>query len=177
MELTTCARPYARAAFEYARQASALNDWARMLSLCASVSQDGKVQQMLNNPGLSGAQQAKVFLSLCDGELDSHAENFVRTLSDNRRLSLLADIELLFAQLKAEEEKTQEVDVTSAFPLTEAQQSSLAEKMKARLGCSVRLNTQVDSDLIGGVIVKAGDLVIDGSLRARLTKLADTMMS
>ena len=177
MELTTCARPYAKAAFEYARQVSALSEWAQMLSLCASVSQDAKVLQVLNNPGLSGAQQAELFLSLCEGQLDSHVENFIRTLSDNRRLSLLAEIEWLFAELKAEEEKAQDIDITSAFPLTDAQQNQLAEKMRARLGCSVRLNTQVDSNLIGGVIVKAGDLVIDGSLRARLTKLADTMMS
>ncbi len=177
MELTTCARPYAKAAFEYARQASVLNEWAQMLSLCAGVSRDDKVQQMLGNPGMSGAQQADVFLSLCEGELDSHGMNFIRTLSEHRRLSLLSEIELLFVQLKAEEEKAQDVDVVSAFPLTETQQNQLAEKMKARLGCSVRLNTEVDSDLIGGVIVKAGDLVIDGSLRARLAKLADTMMS
>ncbi|OED46602.1 F0F1 ATP synthase subunit delta [Endozoicomonas sp. (ex Bugula neritina AB1)] len=177
MELTTCARPYAKAAFEYARQASALNEWAQMLSLCVSVSQDEKVKQMLSNPGLSGVQQADIFLDLCQGELNSHGENFIRTLSENRRLSLLSEIELLFVQLKAEEEKAQDVDVTSAFPLTKIQQNKLAEKMKARLGCSVRLNTEVDSRLIGGVIVKAGDLVIDGSLRARLTKLADTMMS
>lgn len=177
MELTTCARPYAKAAFEYARKVSALNEWAQMLSLCAAVSRHDKVQQMLNNPGLSGAQQADIFLSLCQGGLDRHGENFIQTLSDNRRLSLLPDIERLFVQLKAEEERAKDVDVTSAFPLTEAQQIRLAEKMKTRLGCSVRLNTKVDSDLLGGVIVKAGDLVIDGSLRARLTKLADTMMS
>ena len=177
MELTTCARPYAKAAFEYARKVSALNEWEQMLSLCASISRTNKVKQMLANPGLSGAQQAEIFLGLCDGQLDSYVENFIRTLSDNKRLVLLSEIELLFAKLKAEEERTQEVEVTSAYPLSDAQQIKLAQKMKARLGCSVRLNTEVDSDLIGGVIVKAGDLVIDGSLKARLNKLADTMMS
>ena len=177
MELTTCARPYAKAAFEYACKASALSEWAQMLLLCSSVTQTDKVQEMLANPGLSGAQQADLFLGLCEGPLDRHVENFIRVLSDNRRITLLPEIERLFVKLKAEEERVQEVEVTSAFPLSDEQQGKLAEKMKARLGCSVRLNTGVDSDLIGGVIVKAGDLVIDGSLKARLTKLADTMMS
>ncbi len=177
MELTTCARPYARAAFEHARQAGQLSEWARMLLLCANVARQDSVDLLLNKPSLTGEQQADAFLAICEGSLSSEVENFIRVLSENRRIPLLPEIHTLFEQLKAEEERSLDVSVTSAFPLTEDQLSALAKKVENRLGRSVKLNTQIDKDLIGGVIIKAGDLVIDGSLRARLTKLADAMIS
>ena len=177
MELTTCARPYARAAFKHAKQTGLLSEWAKMLSLCANVACHDSVAQLLNNPALTGKQQSAAFLALCEGALSKEAENFIRVLSENKRIDLLPEIKTLFEQLKAEEERSQEVSVTSAFPLTKDQLDKLAIKIEARLGRSVRLNPQVDRDLIGGVIIKAGDLVIDGSLRARLTKLADAMIS
>ncbi|WP_257282974.1 F0F1 ATP synthase subunit delta [Endozoicomonas sp. SESOKO1] len=177
MELTTCARPYAKAAFEYARDASRLSEWSDMLSLCASVTAYRKVVEMLGNPQLSGAQQAETIIGLCQGELDKPFENYLRVLSEHRRLQLLPEIAALYARLRAEEERSQQVLVTSAYPLSQEQQDKLAEKMAARLGRSVQLVTEIDSSILGGVIVKAGDLVIDGSLRARLGKLADAMIS
>lgn len=177
MELTTCARPYARAAFEHARQAGQLPEWADMLALCARVTCQGNVQRLLNRPSLTCEQQADAFLSLCQGHLSRELENFIRILSENRRIPLLPQIEALFGQLKAEEERSQDVSITSAFPLTEAQLTVLENKVETRLGRRVKLNTRIDSDLIGGVIIKVGDLVIDGSLRARLAKLADAIIS
>ena len=177
MELTTCARPYARAAFEHARQAGQLSEWSQMLSLCAAVASDDNVVRLLNNPSLTGKKQAEAFLALCEGSLSKDVENFIHVLSDNKRLELLPAIDILFDELKAEEERSQDVSVTSAFPLSSEQEAALAKKIEARLGRSVTLNTQIDKSLIGGVIVRAGDLVIDGSLRARLTKLADAMIS
>ncbi|WP_419534118.1 F0F1 ATP synthase subunit delta [Endozoicomonas sp.] len=177
MELTTCARPYAKAAFEYARDASRLSEWSDMLTLCASVTAYQKVVEMLGNPQLSGAQQAETIIGLCQGDLDKPFENYLQVLSEHRRLQLLPEIAVLYAQLRAEEERSQQVQVTSAYPLSQEQQDKLAEKMAVRLGCSVHLVTEIDSSILGGVIVKAGDLVIDGSLRARLSKLADAMIS
>nr|WP_306671474.1 F0F1 ATP synthase subunit delta [Endozoicomonas sp. ONNA2] len=177
MELTTCARPYAKAAFEYARDASQLSQWSDMLSLCASVSAYRKVVEMLGNPRLSGARQADTIIGLCQGDLDRPFENYLRVLSEHRRLQLLPEITALYSQLRAEEERSQQVQVTSAYPLSQEQQDKLAEKMAARLGRSVHLVTAIDNSILGGVIVKAGDLVIDGSLRARLSKLADAMIS
>lgn len=177
MELNTCARPYARAAFEYARSAARLTEWSAMLSLCASVCSFTKVNNMLSNPRLSGAEQAQTMIDLCHESLDSPFKNFLRILSEHRRLILLPGIAALYARLQAEEERSQQVLVVSARPLSQQQQDRLAEKMAARLGCSVRLETEIDSSILGGVIVKAGDLVIDGSLRARLSKLAEAMIS
>ena len=177
MELTTCARPYAKAAFEYARDAACLSKWSDMLSLCARITAYEKVVQMLGNPELSGAHQAEVIIEVCQGDLDKPFENYLRVLSENRRLELLPEIAVLYSQLRAEEENSQHVQVISAYPLSQTQQDKLAEKMATRLGRSVDLVTEIDSSILGGVIVKAGDLVIDGSLRARLSKLADAMIS
>ena len=177
MELTTCARPYAKAAFEFARNESLLARWTEMLSLCACVTAYQKVMDALNNPQLSGTQQAEIIKELCQGSLDKSFENYLQVLSEHRRLQLLPEIAVLYAQLRAEEERSQKIQVTSAYPLSSEQQDKLAEKMAARLGRSVEIETEIDSSIIGGVIVKAGDLVIDGSLRARLNKLADAMTS
>ena len=112
MELTTCARPYAKAAFEYARDASRLSEWSDMLSLCASVTAYQKVVEMLGNPQLSGAQQAETIIGLCQGDLDKPFENYLQVLSGHRRLKLLPEIAVLYAQLRAEEERSQQVQVT-----------------------------------------------------------------
>ncbi len=177
MELTTCARPYARAAFEHARQVGQLSEWSQMLSLCASVVSFDNVVSLLSNPSLTGKKQAQTFLALCQGSLSDDVENFIHVLSVNKRLALLPAIDTLFNELKAEEERSRDVSVTTAFPLSSEQWDALAKKIEARLGRSVILNTQIDKNLIGGVIIRAGDLVIDGSLRARLKKLADAMIS
>lgn len=177
MELTTCARPYARAAFEYARDAGRLSEWSAMLSLSAGVCSYPNVAGLLSNPRLSGGEQAQTIIDLCQESLDGPYTNFLRILSEYRRLMLLPEIATLYARLQAEEERSQQVLVISAMPLSQQQQDQLAQKMAARLGCSVRLETEIDDSILGGIIVKAGDMVIDGSLRARLGKLAEAMIS
>lgn len=177
MELISCARPYAKAAFEYARDASCSSEWSDMLSLCARVAAYHKVAAILGNPQLSGGQQAGIIIGLCQGYLDEPFENYLQVLSECRRISLLPEIAVLYARFREEEGRSRQVQVTSAYPLSQKQQDNLAKKMAARLGCSVHLETEVDSSILGGVIVKAGDLVIDGSLRARLSKLGDALIS
>lgn len=177
MELTTCARPYAKAAFEYAREASQLSQWFGMLALCASVVAQKKVQTLVSDSIMSKADQAQLLIDLCKGSLDQPFESFLKQLSEHRRLTLLPEIFALYTVYRAEEEKTQQVEVISAFPLSAQQQTQLAEKMAKRLGRVVQLETTIDTTILGGVIVKAGDLVIDGSLQARLNKLADAMIS
>ncbi|PJE80629.1 ATP synthase subunit delta [invertebrate metagenome] len=177
MELTTCARPYARAAFEYAKNADALGEWETMLLTCVKFVGQSRVAQALDNPVMTVQQQADLFISLAKGLLNQDMENFVRMLSEHHRYSVMPEIYGLFKEMKAREEKTQEVDVISAFALTDSQQQQLIIKMEARLGCRVTLKPQIDKSLIGGLIIKAGDLVIDGSVKARLTKLASAMVS
>ncbi|MDP0587952.1 MAG: F0F1 ATP synthase subunit delta [Candidatus Endonucleobacter bathymodioli] len=177
MELTTCARPYARSAFEHAKKIGQLSEWAQMLSLCASVASYDSVNRLLCNPALTSHQQANAFLALCEGSTSREAENFIRVLSENKRIPLLPTIEMMFKQLKDDEECSQDVSIISAFPLADEQLKVIEKKIEARLGRSIKLTTVIGSELIGGVIIKAGDLVIDGSLRARLVKLGEAMIS
>ena len=101
-----------------------------MLSLCASVACHEKVISLFANPALSGQQQAKAFLALCEGSLTKEMDNYITILSENKRISLLPAIYVLFEQLKAEEERSQDVSVTSAFPLTQDQTDQLAKKSR-----------------------------------------------
>lgn len=177
MELTTCARPYAKAAFKRAKEQNQLREWSEMLTLCSSVVGLEAVDRMLKDPSTTGDMKADALIKLCEGSLTVEVENYIRILTTRKRIFLLPQIEVIFEQMKAQDQSYQDVVVTSAFPLSVEQQDKIEKKVEKRLGRSVRMHTQVDSYLIGGVIVKAGDLVIDGSVRSRLTKLADAMIS
>ena len=177
MELITCARPYAKAAFKLAKEKNQLDDWSRMLTLCARVSRRDAVARMLNDPSTTGDQKAGFFIRLCEGRLSADVENYIKILTNKKRIALLPLIDAIFEEMKSIDQGYQDVVVTSAFPLSEEQQSKIAAKVEQRLGRSVRMYTQVDDYLIGGVIVKAGDMVIDGSVRSRLSQLADAMIS
>ncbi|MCG8533266.1 MAG: F0F1 ATP synthase subunit delta [Desulfovibrionales bacterium] len=177
MELTTCARPYAKAAFQYALDQNALEHWSQMLNSGAAVVLNSKVNMLLGMPSLTARQKADAFIEVCADSLNDDGQNFVRTLADNKRLTLLPQIAELFEVFKAEQQQSIDVDVASAFPLTHEQLEKLAGKLRGRLSSEVRLANRVDSELIGGVVIRAGDLVIDSSVRTRLDKLADAMLS
>lgn len=177
MNITTCARPYAKAAFEYAQACSSLEAWSAMLQLAATVAAQHKIVTILQTPTLSGTQQADAMLFVCQGELSAPFDNFLRLLAEHRRLIMLPVIFELYKQLKSTAQRHECVQVISAYPLNQKQQARLMEKMATRLDCTVHLDTTIDKDLLGGMIIKAGDMVIDGSLRARLEKLADAMIA
>ncbi len=176
-ELNTVARPYTNAAFEYAREQGSLDQWSQMLSLTAQAVNDSLMTRVLSNPALTGEQKADVVLSVLGEKAEQAGQNFVRLLAENGRLSLLPEISVQFERLKANLEKKVDVDLTTAFPLDDAQQEKLAKALSTKLGREVKLTTQVDKSIIGGVVVSSDDLVIDGSVRARLAKLAEAMNS
>lgn len=176
-ELTTLARPYAKAAFELAQAQQQLANWSAMLGLAAAVSQDDTMQRMLKAPRLTSAQKAATFIEVCGDKLDAKAQNFIHVAAENDRLLLLPEISALFDLYKAEQERSVDVEVTSAFALNQEQQDKLAKVLSARLGREVRLHAAEDSALIGGVIIRAGDLVIDGSVRGKLAQLAEALKS
>jgi F-type H+-transporting ATPase subunit delta len=169
---STIARPYAKAAFEEARERKRLGPWSEALRTVAAVVSDSRVEALLGNPRVTAAELATLVIEIAGAKLDEQGGNFVRTLADNRRLALLPQISTLFDELKSEAEGTIDVTVTSAAPLDEAQQSKLAVALGRRLGRSVRLHCVTDQTLIGGAVLRAGDLVIDGSLRGRLERIA-----
>lgn len=176
-ELTTLARPYAKAAFEYAQAHQQLANWSAMLGLAAAVSQDDTMQRVLKAPRLTSTEKATTFVEVCGDKFDAQARNFLSIVSENNRMELLPEIADMFELYKAEQEKSVDVDVTSAFALNDEQQDKLAKVLSARLDREVRLQVAEDASLIGGVIIRAGDLVIDGSVRGKLAKLAEALKS
>lgn len=176
-ELTTLARPYARAAFEYARDSKALGNWHAQLKIAAAVSADVRVQALLRDPSLSGAQLTTIFAEVCGDGLGEAVHNFLAVLAENKRLGLLPQITVLFAGYKASFEKSVDVEVVSAFDLGEEMTQKLAAALAKRLEREVNVHNTTDASLLGGVLIRAGDLVIDGSVRGRLNKLATAMNS
>ncbi len=174
-ERVTIARPYARAAFEQAKEDDALAQWSRLLSDAASVISVPDAASAVADPRIDTGEVAAVVIAACNDSGGEHGANFIRLLAEQHRLDLLPEIAGLFAAYRAEEERIVDVDVQSAFALDEDEQSRLAEGLRKRLGREVRLHCAVDEDLIGGVVVRAGDLVIDGSVRDRLVKLAENI--
>jgi len=175
-EKSTVARPYALAAFELAREKNELAKWSEMLRFAAIVACDETMQQYIGNPHISRDDLAKLFLNICAEQLTDLGSNFIKVLIDNRRLDVLPEIAALYELHRAEAERTIDAEVISAYPLSETQQNLLAEKLKQRLGRNVNLVAKVDSNLLGGAIVRAGDLVIDGSVSGQIDKLAHSLM-
>ncbi len=176
-ERATIARPYAKAAFEYARGAKAFSEWSRGLNTAAEIVADPRVSRLCSSPQLSAAELAGLVTDLGGASLDAGMQNFVRVLAENRRLLLLPEIAAQYAELRSAVENTMDVEVTSAVALDAAQSANLVRALNARLKRQVRLQNSVDSALLGGAIVRAGDLVIDGSLKGRLERLATELGS
>jgi len=168
----TIARPYARAAFEEARAQGRLAPWAESLAVAAEVVKDPRVVSLLGNPRVTPEELAQLVSGIAGPKLGTEGANFVRTLADNRRLGYLPEIATLFNSLKDEAEGVADVTVTSAAALDESQRRKIAAALEGRLKRKVRLHCGVDPRLIGGAVLHAGDLVIDGSLRTRLDRIA-----
>jgi F-type H+-transporting ATPase subunit delta len=168
----TIARPYARAAFEEAQQARQLGPWSDSLRAAAIVVRDPRVEQLLGNPHVTPVQLAQLVAGIAGPQLGEHGMNFVHTLADNRRLAYLPEISELFDTFKDAAEGVADVTVTSAAALDAGQQQRIAAALEARLRRKVRLHCELDPQLIGGAVLRAGDLVIDGSLRTRLERIA-----
>lgn len=169
---STIARPYARAAFEEARADKRLGPWFDAITTGAAVVKDERVQNLLGDPGVTPAQLAQLVIDIAGSGLEQHGKNFVQTLAENRRLGYLPEIATIFSELKDAEEGIVDVTVTSAAPLDQQQQLSLSEALARKLKRQVRLHCETDQTLIGGAVLRAGDLVIDGSLRTRLARIA-----
>ncbi len=174
-EPITLARPYARAAFQVALAEGALADWSRMLGVASAVASATAVQAALTDPGRSWREAADLFRGLCGEELSPAAVNLVNLLAENKRLLLLPQIRSLFDDLKAGQERSVEVEFVTAFPVGEEVAAKLGGALRARLQREIKLGTRVDPALIGGAVIRAGDQVIDSSIRGKLAKLAENM--
>ena len=176
-ELSTLARPYAKAAFEYALDHGALGEWSAQLATCAAVAADGAVKSVMDNPSLTNEQQAQTLNDVCGDATGAEVKSFVSILSSNKRIALLPEIHTQFELLKTNQEKSVDVEVISAFDMDDTTVMKLANVLGKKLERDVKVSTATDQTLLGGVLIRAGDLVIDGSVRGRLNKLAEAMNS
>jgi F-type H+-transporting ATPase subunit delta len=174
-ESTTIARPYAKAAFEYAHADNASAAWSQFLQTAAMVSLDERVQVFLHAPQRTTEQAFELFQGVLAGKLDAGQENFLKILADNQRLPVLVDIAAIYEHLRAEQEKTITVTVRSFKPLEAAQQDKIAATLRQRLSREIVLENEIDESIGGGFVIQAGDSVFDGSVRSQLAKLANTL--
>lgn len=174
-ELTTLARPYAKAAFIVAKNDKDLAGWSTALETASAVSSNEKVKSLLSSPNLTDKQKSTSFCELCGTDLSEKQQNFIHILSHNTRIALLPEISELFELYKANQEKSIDVSLESAFVITSDIEKQLVAALSKKLDRDVTLQASVNESLLGGVLIRAGDTVIDGSVRGRLAKLADTL--
>lgn len=171
-EKTTIARPYAKAAFQEAKDDKRLAEWSQMLRAAAAAVQDPRLHDLLGSPSVSSEELAQFVMELADPKIDEHGQNFFRTLAQNHRLAYIPEMSALFDEFKDEAERVVDVTVTSAAPIDNAQQQALSKALERKLKRTVRLHCATDPTLIGGAVLRAGDTVIDGSLLSRLKRIA-----
>jgi F-type H+-transporting ATPase subunit delta len=175
-ELTTVARPYAKAAFDFAIESADIAKWQEMLVFASEVTLNSDIRDLIAS-ALAPEKLAEIFVSICDDQLNTHGQNFVQVLADNNRLSALPDISTQFNLLKAEYDKEIDVDVISAIALSTQQLDLMSTALEKRLARKVKLNCSVDPELVAGIIIKAGDTVIDGSVHSKLNRLSDALQA
>jgi len=174
-EAITIARPYAQAAFDFAKDKGELKAWSELLTNAATAIGDTQVAALIVNPQLTTSQLRELMQVLVGDAAGHPGQNFIHLLIEEHRLTVLAEIAEQFERLRAEEEKSVDVEVRSAFALNEAHQQKIVAALKERLGREIRLHCEVDEALVGGAVIRAGDQVIDGSVRTRLAEMSSAL--
>lgn len=176
-ESITIARPYAQAIFEVAKAQGKLKECSELLQYTAAVVSDAQMQSFIDNPHVSKHDMAEQVIAICGDRINDAGKNFIQLLAENRRLNVLPDVAALYEIARAKEENTVDAEVLSAYEVSSQQQDTIAKALKKRLGREVRLTCRVDDSLIGGAVVRAGDLVIDGSVAGQIQKLSSELVS
>lgn len=174
-ELATLARPYANAVFRMAHEAGALAEWSERLTLLAAIVSDPVLQSLIADPRVPRTALADLVVDVGGEGFDEAARNLVRVLTDNQKLALAPVVRELYEQERVRAQRRETVRVRSAYPIEQSIQEAIARAMRARLSCEVDLEMEVDPALIGGVVIRAGDRVLDASVKGRLTQLARTL--
>lgn len=175
MEKSTIARPYAKAVFDLARARGDLPQWSEILGILVTAVQQREVAGMIDDPRVTRERVVRTLLSIGGDRLSAQAQNLVRLLAEKDRLAVLPELRQLYEEMRAEAERTVEAEVVSAQPLTTEQQQKIIDMLRARLKREVDLRVRTDQSLLGGAVIHAGDLVIDGSARGQLARLAATL--
>mgnify|MGYP005992373235 CR=1 FL=1 len=175
-ELTTVARPYAKAAFDFAVESQAVSSWNDMLIFATAVAKNDDIVSFLagsHSPDVT----SDLFIKVCGEQLNEQGQNFIKVLAENGRLVAIPAVAELFAELKAQYENEIEVEITSATEMNDVQTKSLVDALEKRLARKIKLNCNIDSAVVGGLYIKAGDTVIDGTVRGKLERLSTVLQS
>ena len=176
-ELLTLARPYAKAAFAYASEQNATDTWSTVLQLLSAAVQDEAFSAYLNRPELTPAEQVSFFVKVLGEQSSVVVSNFLTLLAENGRLALLPEIEAEYEQLKSQNNNIVDVVIESAFPLDSVQEQKLAHALEKRLNSTVKVSVEVNPALIAGVVIRAGDQVIDDSALNKLEKMRTRLLA
>lgn len=172
---TTIARPYAEAVFEIAKASGKLSDWSSALNALADIVQDAQIADQVANPNVPTETLRDLIFGITGEGLTEPMQNMVRVLATNKRLALLPEVARLFDQLKAIADGLRKIDISSAYAVSADQKKALSSALKKKFGGDVELNVEKDPDLIGGLMIRAGDIVIDGSVRGKLDQLTNEL--
>ena len=175
-EFTTIARPYAKAAFDFAVESNSIDQWLEMITFAGQIASDDAVVKMLKATTAS-SEAADLMIKLGGEQLNENGQNFMKVLAQNERLLVLPEVSVLLAEFVDEYNKQVDAEVTSATELNDAQQAELAASLEKRLARKVQLNVSIDKSLIAGVIIRVGDLLIDSSVRGKLERLDNQLQS
>jgi len=171
-DFTTAARPYANAVYDLAHESSELDSWSDALTNLAAVVNDAQMSKLLDAPESGKSQKGELIIQVLGDKLNEQQQNLVKLMAENGRLKLMPDVLEQFEVARAKAENKVEAEVISAFELSAKQTSELVNTLKNKLGCEVTLTTTIDKSLIGGVVIKAGDTIIDASMKSQLNSLA-----
>ncbi|ORU91310.1 MAG: H(+)-transporting ATPase [Cycloclasticus sp. symbiont of Poecilosclerida sp. N] len=170
--IVALARPYAEAVFLMAEEKDQVDKWSDTLSFLAQVTSDELLKNIANNPKVSKGALEAAMIDICQGQMDDEGLNLIKLLIKNNRLQLADEIARQYETKKAEKDGQLEVTVTSAFPVSDEDKKDLEKSLSSSFGKQVKISVEEDSDLIGGMIIRAGDKVIDGSLSGQIQQLA-----
>ena len=171
-DFTTAARPYANAVYDTARENNTLDSWSDALANLANVISDSQMSELLDNPESGKTQKGELVIQILGDKLTEQQQNLVKLMAENGRLKLMSDVVEQFEVARAKAENKIDAEVISAFELTAEQTNELVNTLKNKLGCDITLTTTIDESLIGGVVIKAGDTIIDASMKSQLDSLA-----
>ena len=176
-ELATLARPYAAAAFKRSKETGTTENWSKSLSFISTILNNKEISVVVDNPKLGKERLSALMLDICQGQVDEEGANFLKLLVQNKRLTLVPTIAQLFEAYKAESEGYVDVEVSTAYAFSKEERQRFTVALEKKLCKKANIKVTVDKSLIGGVLVRAGDRVIDGSIRGRLQQLAKTTLN
>ncbi|WP_261836727.1 F0F1 ATP synthase subunit delta [Vibrio ishigakensis] len=178
-EYASIAHPYAKASFDFALSENKLQEWQSMLEILVTVTEEESIAYAISSAEGAGSQQAEqiadAIIEICQGMIDEPVQNLIKVMSENGRLSLFGDVYQLFCELKDEYERVVPVTVTASEPLSEQQVTSLTAALEKKLERKVELEQELDTTLVGGIVIKAGETIIDGSLNTSIERLASQL--